>query len=159
MTAASERRPDAVRVRAMAAADRAAVMALAAALAEAPQWTEQAWRAVLAGGGRVMLVAETEQGIAGFCVAQVVMDTAELESIAVERTEQRRGVGGRLLAAAMEACAAAGARRMLLEVRVSNEAARRLYARAGFVESGRRRGYYREPVEDAVGMECALGAG
>ncbi len=137
----------------------AAVMALAAALAEAPQWTEQAWRAVLAGGGRVMLVAETEQGIAGFCVAQVVMDTAELESIAVERTEQRRGVGGRLLAAAMEACAAAGARRMLLEVRVSNEAARRLYARAGFVESGRRRGYYREPVEDAVGMECALGAG
>jgi ribosomal-protein-alanine N-acetyltransferase len=41
---------------------------------------------------------------------------------------------------------------LALEVRVSNEAAMGLYRRFGFVEQGRRRGYYERPVEDAVLM-------
>jgi len=43
-----------------------------------------------------------------------------------------------------------GARRVLLEVRESNQVARAFYDRWGFKASGRRRRYYRDPVEDAI---------
>lgn len=45
---------------------------------------------------------------------------------------------------------------VLLEVRQSNEAAQRLYARHGFVTIGRRRRYYQAPPEDAVVMRLTL---
>ena len=51
-----------------------------------------------------------------------------------------------------------GARAAYLEVRASNGVALALYARFGFREVGRRRGYYRRPVEDAVVMRAPLGA-
>ncbi len=47
---------------------------------------------------------------------------------------------------------------MHLDVRESNAAARALYARFGFAEVGRRRAYYREPVEDALVLRCDLPA-
>jgi ribosomal-protein-alanine N-acetyltransferase len=43
-----------------------------------------------------------------------------------------------------------------LDVRASNVAARALYERFGFQEVGRRRGYYRRPVEDAINMRRGL---
>jgi len=43
-----------------------------------------------------------------------------------------------------------------LEVRVSGRAARRLYEKLGFVESGRRRNYYTGPAEDAIVMSLGL---
>ena len=46
--------------------------------------------------------------------------------------------------------AAEGATRATLEVRRSNEPARRLYERFGFAFAGVRTAYYREPVEDAL---------
>ena len=51
---------------------------------------------------------------------------------------------------------AAGCRAVLLEVRVSNDAARALYARHGFTTAGRRRRYYTAPVEDALVMRLPL---
>jgi ribosomal protein S18 acetylase RimI-like enzyme len=45
-----------------------------------------------------------------------------------------------------------GARKMFLEVRVSNAPARALYRRLGFVETGRRKNYYAEEQEDALTM-------
>jgi ribosomal protein S18 acetylase RimI-like enzyme len=46
---------------------------------------------------------------------------------------------------------------ILLEVRPSNVAGRGFYAASGFVETGRRRAYYADPVEDAVLMSRAAG--
>ena len=54
---------------------------------------------------------------------------------------------------------AAGCRAVLLEVRVSNDAARALYARHGFTTAGRRRRYYTAPVEDALVMRLPLDGG
>jgi ribosomal-protein-alanine N-acetyltransferase len=61
-----------------------------------------------------------------------------------------------LCLAGMEWARGVGAWAMELEVRASSEAARGLYRALGFVEQGRRRGYYREPVEDAVLMGVGL---
>ena len=55
-----------------------------------------------------------------------------------------------ILARVLELMAAEGVRRLWLEVRLSNEAAQALYLANGFAPAGRRIGYYRAPVEDAL---------
>jgi [ribosomal protein S18]-alanine N-acetyltransferase len=142
----------AVRIRRMAEADLDCVMEIAEGLKEAPRWTRAAYQAAMDVGGtlrRVALVAKTGD-LAGFAVASVVAPEAELETIAVAREWQRKGVAQRLFAALIEELSAAGVKDVLLEVRGSNEAAIGLYRVLGFQESGRRRGYYADPVEDAV---------
>lgn len=78
----------------------------------------------------------------GFILIRVVADEAEILTLAVRLAARRSGLGGRLVEAAVVRAAALGAERMFLEVAEDNVAARALYARAGFVEAGRRRGYY-----------------
>jgi ribosomal-protein-alanine N-acetyltransferase len=63
---------------------------------------------------------------------------------------RRRGLGGWLLRFALARAGRGGARRALLEVRAGNREALSLYGRLGFRPCGRRRDYYRDPVEDAV---------
>ena len=77
---------------------------------------------------------------------------AEILRIAVLAEMRRQGVGRMLLGALLSAIADACPLGVYLEVRASNVAARRLYAREGFVETGRRRDYYQEPREDAILM-------
>jgi ribosomal-protein-alanine N-acetyltransferase len=60
----------------------------------------------------------------------------------VRPAARRSGLGGRLVGEGVLAAAARGAGRVFLEVAEDNAAARALYARAGFVEAGRRPGYY-----------------
>ncbi|HEY8996258.1 MAG TPA: GNAT family N-acetyltransferase, partial [Edaphobacter sp.] len=66
------------------------------------------------------------------------------------------GVGGALCEAVVSWCAGEGARWVELEVRRSSAEAQALYRRLGFVEVGVRKGYYREPVEDAVLMNLTV---
>ena len=149
-----------IRVRSLEHPDLPLVMALAQRVPAAPQWPDSVWRQMLenTGPSRCILVAAREQQIFGFCVVVHGVDEAELESIAVDPAMQRLGLGSRLLQAAMEASRHSGARRMLLEVRASNQPAQHLYAQAGFRTVGRRPGYYSDPKEDAICMECRLDA-
>lgn len=92
----------------------------------------------------------------GMVLARVAGDEAEILTLAVAPAEQRRGVGGRLLRAAMAEAATRGAVSMVLEVAERNMAGRGLYAGAGFVGVGRRRGYY-GGGEDALVLRAGLG--
>lgn len=78
----------------------------------------------------------------GLVLARVAADEAEILTLCVAPEARRRGAGAALLAAAATRAAAAGAGRLFLEVAEANAAARALYAGAGFVEVGKRRGYY-----------------
>jgi len=69
------------------------------------------------------------------------VDEAELLLLAVKRKWRRSGVGHQLLENFMLAAAKRGATRLHLEVRDGNLAIN-LYKKAGFMEIGRRRGYY-----------------
>ena len=64
------------------------------------------------------------------------------------RVERLLGEGGKGMVVA--------ARHIHLEVRESNEAARKLYERQGFGETGRRRNYYDHPAEDALLLQLIL---
>ncbi|MDY6923119.1 MAG: GNAT family N-acetyltransferase [Pseudomonadota bacterium] len=78
----------------------------------------------------------------GFILIRVVIDEAEILTLAVRPAARRTGQGGRLVGEGVLAAAARGAARVFLEVAEDNAAARSLYARAGFTEVGRRPGYY-----------------
>ncbi|WP_396027326.1 GNAT family N-acetyltransferase [Actinomyces ruminicola] len=84
---------------------------------------------------------------------------ADLLTIGTVPAARRRGVATALLEALAQLAEDVGCRAVLLEVRASNEGARRLYAAHGFVPVGRRRRYYLAPVEDAVVMRRTLRGG
>jgi ribosomal-protein-alanine N-acetyltransferase len=80
--------------------------------------------------------------ILGFILSRRAADEAEILSVAVARAAQGRGLARRLLDLHLRRLAGIGLRAVFLEVDEDNEPARRLYARAGFREVGRRPGYY-----------------
>jgi [ribosomal protein S18]-alanine N-acetyltransferase len=139
--------------------DLAGVLLLERATAEAPHWGEGEYRAALDDGAavrRCLMVAEVERRVVGFAVGKVAAGVGELESVAVAAEERRQGVGRALCMAVMRWCQAQGAAAMELEVRAGSVWAIRLYEGLGFVAVGSRRGYYREPVEDALLMQREL---
>ena len=109
----------------------------------------------------VMLVARLQPPIdgieiAGFLVARVISDELHVNNVAVRPEFQRLHLGLELLQRTLMQAKQRGATVAHLEVRAHNEAAQGLYRRCGFIEVGRRRRYYRNPVEDALLMSLSL---
>jgi len=86
----------------------------------------------------------------GMILGRVAADEAEVLTLAVKPGHQRQGIGAALLRAAMERAAGLGAVSMFLEVAVTNNAARALYAAHGFSEAGLRRHYYEDGTDALV---------
>lgn len=123
-------------------------------------WSESFFQDLLGRAATWARVAERGGAIAGYAVTVVHGVEADLENIAVVPAQRRAGVAVALLEDGMREAAGRGARRLSLEVRVSNDAAQALYRAYGFRLAGLRRGYYRQPDEDALVMARALeGAG
>lgn len=132
-------------------ADAAALATIhAAAVPPADRWGADAIRLMLDLPGAFGLHAP-----GGFVLARVAADEAEILTLAIAPDHRRRGLGGALLAGAIAQAALRGAAAMFLEVSEGNEAARALYAAAGFVEAGRRRRYYPDGA-DALVLRRAL---
>jgi len=127
--------------------DVPALVALERLLFGADAWSEAQVREELRGPGREVLVAEDESSV-GYVVTLLVGKVADLQRIGVHPERQRQGLAAALLAKAVER----PAERMLLEVSEDNEAALAFYAQRGFVEIGRRPGYYRSGAA-AIVME------
>ncbi len=133
--------------------------------ATAPHWAVADYAAMLrrpGSGGlqRVLFTAAEGRNVCGFAVGKVLRVgreiEAELESVVVHAGMRRQGVGSTLCRAVMEWAREEHAGRILLEVRAGSAGAVRLYGGLGFVATGRRPGYYHNPVEDAVLMRCTL---
>ena len=107
------------------------------AQAFAAPWSEAEFADLLDQPG-VFVVEEAD----GFILIRVVLDEAEILTLAVRPSARRAGLGGRLVGQGAVAAAQAGAVRLFLEVAEDNVAARALYERAGFGQIGRRKAYY-----------------
>mgnify|MGYP002780029176 CR=1 FL=1 len=152
---------DPVRLRAAVPADLDAIAAIER-IAFTDPWSREAFAQLVRGGRALFLVADEAAAGAppapplGYLVAWFVLDEGEIANVAVAPAARGRGIGARLVDAALTESARRGATHLFLEVRESNAVARRLYASRGFVEVGRRRRYYRSPVEDALVLRCDL---
>jgi [ribosomal protein S18]-alanine N-acetyltransferase len=98
----------------------------------------------------VYVIRTAGHRVAGFCAFWLVVDELHINNVAVRPSLRGHGLGTALLRHVFAEGRRLGAYRATLEVRASNTAAQRLYARMGFVEAGRRKNYYSQPVEDAV---------
>jgi ribosomal-protein-alanine N-acetyltransferase len=115
-------------------------------------WTREMFLSELQNEGVSFLVcARDDTGrLIGFCSFWRVFDELHINNLAVAPAHRRQGVAASLLTHVLAQAPRLGATRALLEVRRSNDEARRLYERFGFSVAGTRRNYYSQPVEDAL---------
>jgi ribosomal-protein-alanine acetyltransferase len=100
--------------------------------------------------------AEVAREVAGFLVARRLSTELEILNFAVESEWRRRGIGAKLLGAALQWARTFQATQAILEVRESNLAALHFYNRHKFEVVGRRTRYYTAPVEDALLLTAPL---
>jgi [ribosomal protein S18]-alanine N-acetyltransferase len=149
------------------------ILELERATETAAHWTENDYRAAIAGVDpprltEVLVLDDTdsmlvqfadesrfapEPGIQGYVVAQVLGPELEIENIVIAPGMRRFGLGALLLEHLLKSAQNQGVRKVFLEVRESNTAARKLYEKVGFVVNGKRKSYYREPDEDALMLQ------
>jgi [ribosomal protein S18]-alanine N-acetyltransferase len=106
------------------------------------RWSASAIMGILATPGTFALVIPD----GGFVIARVIAGEGEILALGVIPTKRRRGHARRLVDAALAEARSRAAGSVFLEVAEDNEAARALYAEAGFVAVGRRPDYYRRPA-------------
>lgn len=93
-----------------------------------------------------------EQKLVGYFMALAVPPEAEIANLAVAPDYRGCGIGRALMEEGLGSLRREGCDSFFLEVRASNLPAQTLYRRLGFAETGRRRRYYQNPVEDALLM-------
>jgi [ribosomal protein S18]-alanine N-acetyltransferase len=143
-------------ISAMAPDDVEEVMAIERAVSPVP-WTENMLRRELLLPLARNLTARIGDGpIAGYLSCWFIAGEVQVHNIAVRKDRQGKGVASALLRAMIGLARQEGARSATLEVRPSNEQARRLYERFGFEVRGVRPLYYDDTKEDALIMWADL---
>ena len=117
-------------------------------------WSRQGFESELSNSFSHFLVAENENGIAGYAVAWRVAGELQLNRILIHASQRRRGIGRALLKNLARRLTPSPHSRILIEVRSKNLEARSFYSSVGFVETGRRRRYY--GGDDAMLMELKI---
>ena len=146
-------------------ADLPAILELVRCCDDGPRWGESVWRDFaqaksMGAGFRLLLLAEGDDGVLrGLLAATSAAGQTELESVLVVPAARRGGLGRRLTLDWLAWAEAGKATVALLEVRASNDGALAFYRSLGFIAEGRRPGYYRNPVEDAILMGRQVGLG
>jgi ribosomal-protein-alanine N-acetyltransferase len=135
----------------MEPSDLSAAMELDALCLPKP-WSEAVWREELGSPFGLYLVLEEGRGIFGQIGVRHVLDELHVTTLAIRPERRRQGYARALLRAALAAFPEA--RRVHLEVRPSNAAARALYEALGFERTGLRPRYYGD--EDALLMTLDL---
>jgi ribosomal-protein-alanine N-acetyltransferase len=145
-------------IRRATAADIPDLMALERDSATAAHWSMKQYETAfsLEPPPRVILIIQEDAGAQGFIAGRTLGEEWEIENIAVAGLERRRGFGTRLVGEFLDLARGRGADTVFLEVRESNLAARRLYAKWNFVARGRRKLYYHDPEEDAIVYQLGL---
>lgn len=125
-----------------------AVLAVMQSVYETSPWTLEQIASSMSSQDEDYYLAYEGQELVGFLAVQTVLDEMEILQIAVKADFQRLGIASQLMAAVMDWDGD-----IFLEVRESNSAAQALYTRQHFTKIGKRKDYYRNPVEDAVLMK------
>lgn len=142
----------------MSLRDLEAIMAIERSVYPFP-WTVGNFRDSLAAGHDAQLLRAPDGAVRAYSVAMAGVDETHLLNLAVASEAQGQGLARALLDALVADARLRGHAKIWLEVRLGNERAHGVYRRYGFVEVGRRRGYYPAVAgqrEDACVMQLAL---
>lgn len=98
------------------------------------------------------LVLADDGLVIGYIMYQKVLDECAIINFAIDPSHQGKGRGDFLLDSALQRITSQEIRFVYLDVRISNNAAKHLYEKAGFKRVGSRKGYYTNPDEDSLVM-------
>ena len=115
-------------------------------------WSEKSIREEMNNEWAFWLTAMEGESLLGYIGIQFGLDGGDIMTIATEPELRGKGIGKKLVLAAVERLQEKHLGYLTLEVRPSNLPAIALYESLGFREVGRRKKYYRDPVEDALLM-------
>tara|TARA_B100000579_G_C22510819_1_gene701395 strand:+ start:130 stop:612 length:483 start_codon:yes stop_codon:yes gene_type:complete len=123
-------------------------------------WTELNFKDCLE-KGYYSLALEKEELFVGFAIMAISSEESHLLNIGIKKEKRRLGLGKKLLKKMIIAAEVMGSKKIILEVRISNKSAYKLYEKLGFEEIGKRKNYYRLPEgrEDALVMAKSLKRG
>jgi len=119
-------------------------------------WSQTAFAELLAGRGVYAWTARDYGVLAGFVLARIVADEAEILTIAVAEARRGQRIGERLMGQVVVSALAQGAQSLFLEVAEDNVSAISLYLRMGFCEVGRRPAYYQRKTGPVAGLTMRL---
>ena len=112
-------------------------------------WSEKSVTSELTNQLSLWLVALDGERVSGYVGSQSVLGESDMMNVAVHPDYRRQGIAEKLCLALVEALKEKGNHCLTLEVRASNEPAKALYEKLGFIQVGLRKNYYRNPREDA----------
>ena len=123
-------------------------------------WTELNFKDCLE-RGYYSLALEEEGLFVGFAIMAISSEESHLLNIGIKKEKRRLGLGEKLLRKMIIAAEVMGSKKIILEVRITNKSAYKLYEKLGFEEIGTRKNYYRLPEgrEDAFVMSKSLKRG
>ncbi len=108
-------------------------------------WSADHWERELSDPKRLCLGIGDQAGrLLAMASGWIVLDELQITVIAVRPEQRRNGLGRIILKELLALATQAGANRAVLDVAVSNIAARALYAGLGFQTVGHRNRYYRD---------------
>lgn len=113
-------------------------------------WSASAFTYELNNPLSLWLVAADDDTVAGYVGSQTVMGESDMMNVAVAPAYRRQKLAENLILKLIDMLNDRQSKSLTLEVRVSNIPAISLYEKLGFVQVGRRPGYYRNPKEDAL---------
>ena len=121
-------------------------------------WNEEHLKDELQQSAGFQFVArdKASERIMAVLFGRIAADEAEILKLSVADFARKKGVGFQLLDFALNYCRTRGMKNCYLELRASNEAARHLYEKRGFISAGTHKDYYDEPTEDAILMQFEL---
>ena len=112
-------------------------------------WSEKSVASELTNQLSLWLVALDGERVSGYVGSQSVLGESDMMNVAVHPDYRRQGIAEKLCLVLVEALKEKGNHCLTLEVRASNEPAKALYEKLGFIQVGLRKNYYRNPREDA----------
>lgn len=119
-------------------------------------WTHDAFEAELDREPPTLFVLREGERVVAFVTVRIQGPDLDIVNIAVAPVARRQGRGRMLITSLLKSPLTYGVEQAFLEVRAGNAAALALYGGMGFKETQRRRGFYRDPLEDAVLMSLKL---
>ncbi len=112
-------------------------------------WSLENFENIFRYGENYYLTAWEEDRIVGFIGLMAVAGEGDITNVAVLPTHRKMGIGDRLVREMLTLAKEKEIRKIMLEVRASNEAAIHLYEKYGFEFLCIRKKYYQKPTEDA----------
>ena len=131
--------------------DATAVYVVEAAIASHP-WSEEQIREEIEFPQGYTCVCETDGVVVGFAIMQTAAEFAHINELGVLPGYRRMGIGRMMMEDLIRECTERGCDHISLEVRSLNEPAKALYGSYGFRQEGVRKGFYRDPADDALVM-------